>query len=187
MIEFANLPILKVRDGDDVLSISAEDLIKYHGFSMLGGVALAYQIMRLGFPLLGDEIPRRGNFSFLTGIGPGGAGVIDSVELVMRVKTNGTLQADKALVQDKAAPASPGGGRYYFELGYGEKRWAFALKEGAVPSEFFRMSQLLHERRMAGLEFSQEEMSYLLQLRRELGEAVFMAAPEDLFTVSVCK
>jgi hypothetical protein len=181
-----SLPYLKVRDGNDILSISYKDLIKYHGYSMLGGVALAYQIMRMGFPLLTNEIPQRGKFSFLSGIGPGGEGVIDSVEMVMRVKTRGTLQTDKNLVQNKPAPASPGGGRYYFEIGYAGKILAFTLIEGAIPPEFFRMSQLAHNKRLAGGDLSAEEMGYLLKLRRQLGEAVFAADPKDLFIVSSC-
>lgn len=181
------LPRLAIRDGNDVLRISQSDLIKYHGYKMLGGVALAYQIMRIGFPLLTDEIPARGYFSFLSGIGPGGEGVIDSVEMVMRVKTLGTLKTDKALVHGKQAPESPGGGRYYFELGYMQKNIAFTLKDGAIPSEFFRMSQLAHDKRLVGKDLTFEEMAYLLQLRRQLGEIIFAANPNELFIISSCQ
>ena len=116
-----NQPI-KIMDGKDVLTISYDDILKYHGHNMIGGVALAYKIMAWGLPKLTDDIPKRGGFYFLSGIGPGGEGVIDAVEMVMRVKTHNALCIDLNKVQDKPGPRTPGGnGRYYFELGYNGK------------------------------------------------------------------
>ena len=87
-MDYNNSP-LRIKDGDDILTISYDDVVKYHGYSMIGGVALAYKIMLWGFPKLTDEIPERGHFSFLSGIGLGGQGVIDATEMVMRVRSKG--------------------------------------------------------------------------------------------------
>mgnify|MGYP003378612594 CR=1 FL=1 len=36
---------IRVKDHDDIITITYEDLLKYHGKQMLGGVALAFQII----------------------------------------------------------------------------------------------------------------------------------------------
>ena len=77
---------LKIYDESDLLEIQYEDLLKYHGHNMIGGVALAYKIMEFTFPMLTDSdnpIPKRGTFYFYSGIGAGGRGIIDSVEMVL--------------------------------------------------------------------------------------------------------
>ena len=83
-----------VRDNDDIIEITYEDILKYHGKQMIGGAALAFKIMLMTFPKLSDEIPTRGNFSFYSGIGANGRGIIDAAEMVMRVKTYNQLRLD---------------------------------------------------------------------------------------------
>jgi hypothetical protein len=175
---------LRIRDGKDVLTISYDDLLKYHGHSMIGGVALAYKIMLWGLPKLTDEIPERGYFSFLSGIGKGGQGVIDATEMVMRVRSKGTLDLDLAKVQDKPAPATPGGkGRYYFELGYKDKILCLAVKSGVIPQDFYYYSELPGQHRLAGTEMSDEELAGLRRVRHELADAIMNNAPDDLLEV----
>ena len=81
-----------VRDNNDIIEITYDDILKYHGRQMIGGAALAFKIMLMTFPKLSDEIPQRGNFSFYSGIGINGKGIIDAAEMVMRVKTNNQLR-----------------------------------------------------------------------------------------------
>lgn len=182
-----NLPVIKVKDRGTILEIGYEDLIKYHGYNMIGGVALAYKIMLWGFPKLTDEVPERGRFYFYSGIGPGGQGVIDAVEMVMRVKTLDRLNIDKSYAFDKPGAYCPGGGHYYFEIGYGEKKLCLAVKDGAIPGEFIRMSELAGDKRKKGEELSEEELRYLHELRHQLSEAVISSDPDDLFFVVYCE
>ncbi len=182
-MDFENSP-LKVKDGNDILTISYDDVVKYHGHSMIGGVALAYKIMLWGFPKLTDEIPERGYFSFLSGIGLGGQGVIDATEMVMRVRSKGTLDLDLSKVQDKPAPPTPGGkGRYYFELGYKDKILCLAVKDGIVPKDFYYYSELPAQRRAAGEPMSDEDLAGLRRVRHELADAIMNNAPDDLLKV----
>lgn len=75
-----------VKDFDDIVEITA---------------ALAFKIMLMTFPKLCDEIPVRGNFSFYSGIGCNGRGIIDAAEMVMRVKTNNQIKLDLSYCEEK--------------------------------------------------------------------------------------
>ena len=71
-----NTEKILVRDNDDIIEITYEDILKYHGKQMIGGAALAFKIMLMTFPKLSDDIPKRGDFSFYSGIGANGRGII---------------------------------------------------------------------------------------------------------------
>lgn len=51
-----------VKDQNDIIEITYDDILKYHGREMIGGAALAFKIMLMTFPKLSDEIPQRGKF-----------------------------------------------------------------------------------------------------------------------------
>ncbi len=186
-MQFDNLPSISIKDREAILNIGYEDLIKYHGYNMIGGVALAYRIMLWGIPKLTDQVPERGKFYFYSGIGSGGQGVIDSVEMVLRVKTYNSLGLDKSYSMDKPGAYCPGGGHYYFEIGYDAKKLCLGVKDGVVPSEFIRMSELAGKKNQTGEPLTDEETTYLHRLRHELSEAIIAADPEDLFFVISCE
>lgn len=181
-----NLPCIAVKDGADILNIGYEDLIKYHGYNMIGGVALAYKILLWGIPKLTEQVPERGKFYFYSGIGPGGQGVIDAVEMALRVKTYNALGLDKSWSMDKPGAYCPGGGHYYFEIGYDGRKLCLGVREGVIPQEFINMSELAGSKNQAGKSLTEEEDAYLHRLRYELSEAVIAADPEDLFFVISC-
>ncbi len=174
---------IKVKDHGDLIKIGYDDLLKYHGNQMLGGVALAFQIMRLTFPMLCKEIPERGHFSFYSGIGHNGQGIIDAAEMVMRVKTHQQLHLDTAYSDDKRGQTAPGGGRYYFEIGYREKKIALYLKEGIIPDEFITYSKLAHACKQQKIPMKADSQQRLLILRKELAKSILDANPEDLFEI----
>lgn len=178
------LEVLKVRDMDDILEISYEDLLKYHGHNMVGGVALAYKIMLWAFPQLCNDIPSRGHFYFLSGIGPNGKGMIDAVEMVMRVKTYGCLDTDVSLLQDKEAPYTPGDGKYYFEIGYKQKKLCFSVRPGLIPDDFYYYSRLAHENERNHRENSSDEARQLKRVRNELAALILSTPSHQLFQIN---
>jgi len=186
-LNFDNLPKIRIKDGNAILNIGYEDLIKYHGYNMIGGVALAYKIMLWGIPKLTDQVPERGKFYFYSGIGPGGQGVIDSVEMALRVKTYNSLGLDKAWSMDKPGAYCPGGGHYYFEIGYDGKKLCLGVKDGIIPSEFITMSELAGKKRQMGEVLTDEEITYLHRLRHELSEAVIATDSDELFFKISCQ
>ena len=150
---------------------------------MIGGAALAFKIMLMTFPKLSDDIPTRGNFSFYTGIGANGKGIIDAAEMVMRVKTNNQLRVDLDYCEDKLGQVAPGGGRYYFEIGYNDKMIKLYLKEGIIPTEFMEYSKLAHKCKAENVEMKKEDVEKLLSLRQELARTIMESRPEDMFVV----
>ncbi len=172
-----------VKDHDDIITITYEDLLKYHGKQMLGGVALAFQIMSMTFPMLCDDVPQRGHFRFYSGIGQNGQGIIDAVEMVMRVKTHQKLELDTAYAEDKCGQVAPNGGRYYFEIGYKQKNIKLYLKEGIIPQEFITYSKLAQQCKEKQIAMQKEDQQTLLALRKELAKSIIEAKSEELFVI----
>ncbi len=172
-----------VRDHNDIIEITYEELLKYHGTQMLGGVALAFKIMLMTFPKLSNEVPERGHFSFYSGIGQNGRGIIDATEMVMRVKTHDQLRVDTEYAEDKLGQVAPNGGRYYFEIGYKEKMIKLYLKEGIIPEEFMVYSKLANKCKVEQVPMKPEDQERLLFLRKELAKSIMASRPEDLFVI----
>jgi hypothetical protein len=167
----------KIRDRDTILEISYEDMIKYHGRFNIAGVALAFKVLELAFSkLAGKEIPAREKISFFSGIGNAGMGVIDGVEMVTRARTRGRLVADDAAAKGKPAPDAPEGGKYYFEVGYGNKKIGLALKEGMIPEEFMILS-----RKAYASELNEGETNRLQVVKEQIATAVMSNEAVDLF------
>ena len=172
-----------VRDNNDIIEITYDDILKYHGRQMIGGAALAFKIMLMTFPKLSDEIPTRGNFDFYSGIGANGRGIIDAAEMVMRVKTNNQLRLDLEYCEDKMGQIAPGGGRYYFEIGYNDKMVKLYLKEGIIPDEFMEYSKLSHKCKAKNVKMKKEDEEKLLSLRQGLAKSIMESKPEDMFVI----
>ena len=172
-----------VRDNDDIIEITYDDILKYHGRQMIGGAALAFKIMLMTFPKLTDEIPQRGHFNFYSGIGKNGRGIIDAAEMVMRVKTNDQIRLDLEYSDDKLGQVAPGGGRYFFEIGYKDKLIQLYLKEGIIPEEFIAYSKLSHKCKAENVPMTEENQARLLELRQELANSIMASKPEDLFVI----
>jgi hypothetical protein len=169
--------ILKICDRDMVLEISYEDMIKYHGRFNIAGVALAFKVLELAFlKLAGKEIPAREKISFFSGIGNVGMGVIVGVEMVTRARTRGKLIADAGAARGKPAPDTPEGGKYYFEVGCGNKKIGLSLKEGMIPEEFMILSRKAY----AG-ELNEGEAKRLQVVKEQIAAAVMSKEAVDLF------
>ena len=172
-----------VKDFDDIVEITYDDILKYHGRQMIGGAALAFKIMLMTFPKFCDEIPQRGYFNFYSGIGKNGRGIIDAAEMVMRVKTNDQIRLDLEYSEDKLGQVAPGGGRYYFEIGYKDKMIKLYLKEGIIPEEFIAYSKLSHKCKAENVPMTEKDQAKLLSLRQELADSIMASKPEDLFVI----
>ena len=172
-----------VKDQGDIIEITYDDILKYHGRQMIGGAALAFKIMLMTFPELSDDIPERGHFSFYSGIGKNGRGIIDATEMVMRVKTYDSIRLDTEYSEDKLGQVAPGGGRYYFEIGYKEKMVKLYLREGIIPEEFIVYSKLSHKCKAENVPMTEKDQAKFLLLRQELADSIMASKPEDLFVI----
>ncbi len=174
---------IKILDHNHIITYTYEDLLKYHGYEMLGGVALAYQLMDFAFPKLSSLPIEREFFSFYSGLGDNGKGIIDAIEMVTRVKSRNKLSLDKNYSMNKSGPLAPGGGRYYFELTYKEKTLAIALQEGLLTEEFISCSKFAHECKAANRPLTLEETKKLFFLRSELAKNLMEMKSTDLFYI----
>lgn len=170
-----------IKDREAIIEIFYEDILKYHGGEMVGGVALAYRLFKWALPKLSDEPPKRGDVWFYSGLGENAKGIADTAEMVLRARTHGLLRLDVDYSADKPGPPAPGGGRYYFELGTEEKKLSIVLKDGLIPDEFWDCSRLAHHCKAAGRKMTREEKDNLTRVRRELAAALMSLDGNDLF------
>lgn len=166
----ATLP-LSVRDGPDTLTFSFDDLLKYHGRSSIGGVAIAFRIMHAALERLSPQRPiDRRSVSIVTAFpGPGAA---DAFEMVTRARSDGRYEVDTELVTD-AAPAARG--RYFFQFRTPEAVCAFGLRDGVVFPEFISLLQ-----RGAATPLDAAEQVRLAELKVLLAERVLGLDRSDL-------
>lgn len=179
---------IAVRENGTTKTFTYEALLKNHGGEMPGGVALAFRMLQWVFDEILKTVPEHGICFFYSGLGRNGRGIIDTVQQVMGVVEEQSLRLDLEYSLDKMGPAAPGGGRYYFEVGCGEKLVKLAVTDGAIPEEFFRCSAEMHRKRQAGEKISEEENSHLQKLRMELSKMILAAESNALFRlIEVCK
>lgn len=174
---------ITIRENGKHISYTYEELLAHHGGAMPGGVALAFRMLQWVFDEVLHESPERGHCEFYSGLGENGRGIIDTVTKVLGVAEHKSLRLDKSYSLDKTGPFAPGGGRYYFECGCGDKLLKLAVKDGAIPEEFFRCSAEMHRKRSSGEVITQAETDHLQQLRIDLSETILAADSSDLFVL----
>lgn len=174
---------IAVYENGTIMTFTYEEILENHGGEMPGGVALAFRMLQWVFDDILKTIPERGMCSFYSGLGRNGRGIMDTVKQVLGVMEDQSLRLDSEYSLDKPGPAAPGGGRYYFEVGCGEKLVKLAVKDGVVPEEFFRCSAETHRKRLAGEKISEEEIAHLQKLRVDISRVILNADRRDLFRV----
>ncbi|HEX8769200.1 MAG TPA: hypothetical protein VF711_00375 [Acidimicrobiales bacterium] len=123
---------LDVLDQREPISISFDDLLKYHGRSSIGGLAHGFKVMERALPLLGGrEPPERYDITIATAFP--GPGARDAFEMVTRAVTGGRFEVDENL--EPAAPEAPQG-RYFFRLGYPGTVVELTLRPGLIREDF---------------------------------------------------
>ena len=128
---------LVVFDQGGSISISFDDLLKYHGRSSIAGVAHAFKAMERAFPLLSPgQPPERYDITVESGF-PGG-GARDAFEMVTRAVTGDRyrLASEPPGVE---APEAPGG-HFFFRLGYRGATVELVARAGLVPEEFLQLA-----------------------------------------------
>ncbi|MDQ3641333.1 MAG: hypothetical protein M3450_07695 [Actinomycetota bacterium] len=131
---------LVVLDQGGSISISFDDLLKYHGRSSIAGVAHAFKAMERAFPLLSPgEPPERSDITVESGF-PGG-GARDAFEMVTRAVTGDRygLTSEPAAAEAPEAPEAPGG-HFFFRLGYRGRVVELVARPGLVPEEFLQVA-----------------------------------------------
>ena len=128
---------LVVLDQGEPISISFDDLLKYHGRSSIAGVAHACKAMERAFPRLSPGgPPERYDITVESGF-PGG-GARDAFEMVTRAVTGERYQL-ASVPAGVEAPVAPGG-HFFFRLGYRGAVVDLVARAGLVPEEFLQVA-----------------------------------------------
>ncbi len=172
---------IQIYDKEKLLSFSYNDLLSAHGGEMPGGVALVFKLMQWIFNDVAKEIPLRGTCSFYCGLGENGQGIIDGADHVMQIRKQGKLFLDLSYCENKDAPLAPGGGKYYFEIAFNNKKYAVRVKDNIIPKDFFDFSKYIHQKQNNSESLTADDTTHLQILRKSLAETILSNDAADLF------
>lgn len=130
---------IDVIDQGQLIRLSFEDMMRYHGPGFPGGVAHAFKVMERALPLLGDDgPPERREITIHTPFR--GPGARDAFEMATRAVTEGRYHVGPALER-------PGRGttleRYVFQLTHRDRSVTLQIREGFVIDEFIGLARKL--------------------------------------------
>jgi hypothetical protein len=166
-------------DQENLLAISYDNLVNYHGREFIGGVALAFQLLRFAFDRLAPQrVPQRGEIGLKIAVN--GPGIIDGLEMVTRARSRGDLIVDAAFASGTDAPdaADGQGGSYYFELTLAGQQLCCSLKPAVLPEEFIALARKTHEGSI-----TPSELRRLQTLKEKIAEQLLSLQPETLFDI----
>lgn len=146
---------LTILDHGDPITVSFEDLLKYHGRGYVGGVAHGFKVMERAFELLSpSQPPERYGISIDTAFP--GPGARDAFEMVTRAVTGGryVVAPELAPIETLHSPK----GQYFFRLGYQGRTVDLTLRPGLVRDEFIELA-----RRGAATPAEEERLVWLKQ------------------------
>jgi hypothetical protein len=162
---------LDILDQTQPISISFEDMMKYHGPGYPGGVAHAFKVMQRALPLLdpGHLLERREIVVETAFRGPGAR---DAFEMVTRAVTADRYAVDPALERPERGATLE---RYVFRLRYRDRSVTLVIRDGYVTSEFIKLAR--KEERSAA------EEQRLAVLKQEMADRLMAAAAPDVYDV----
>lgn len=174
-----------IKDRQDTIEISFEDIEKYHGQGFIAMAAVTFKAMQAAFAeLFPDVPPQREEISVHTG--HPGQGVRDAFEMVTRAVTRGKYTIDTKRTQARLNPNADMS--YSFDIiAIDGRRAEVLLKEGILPNRFFELFKTV--RRVPISNKDQQELDGLKQefdkLKREIAAQILVRPTSELFTVKV--
>ncbi|MDQ3850893.1 MAG: hypothetical protein M3296_09820 [Actinomycetota bacterium] len=160
---------IDVLDQGHPISLSFEELMKYHGPGSPGGVAHAFKAMERAFALLEPDGPlERREVAVRTSFG--GPGARDGFEMVTRAVTGDRYLVDGALARPERGRALE---RFVFRFEYRGRSVTLLAREGSVTDEFIDLVR--REGR------SPEEDARLDELKQEMADRLMGAPASDVY------
>jgi GrpB-like predicted nucleotidyltransferase (UPF0157 family) len=160
-----------VRDQEQEIAFSFEDMMRYHGPGSPGGVAHAYKVLERALPLLEPGgIPQRREIIVRTAFG--GPGARDAFELVTRAVTEDRYVVDPLIERAERGRARA---RFVFRLSYRDQTVTLTVREGYVTDEFIDLARTQNR--------NPAEESRLTALKQEMASLVMSAPAGDVYDV----
>jgi hypothetical protein len=162
---------LAVEERGRIITFSFDDMMRYHGHSSPGGVAVAFKAMQRAFAALSpDEPPGRRSVSVRTAFR--GPGARDGFEAVTRAVSDGRYTVDRTLVRTDRGRLLED---FVFEVTSGARTATLLLRDGFVTDEFIDLARA--QRRTA------EQERRLDELKAQLAQRLMAAPAVDVFDV----
>lgn len=164
---------LKLRDMIGEITISYEEMCKYHGGDFLGGVALAFKVLELAFrELINGESPERSKIRLILGFSP--PGVMDAMEYATRAISQHRIIIDPKIgIGPKSVT-----GNYYFEIHYERKKMVMWLKEGLLPADFIDLAM----KGLSGMA-TEDELKRWHDYKLQLGKTIIEKDPTEVLEI----
>jgi hypothetical protein len=127
---------LEVLDHGELIVLTFDDLLRYHGRSSIAGVAHGFKVMERAFPLLaGGSPPERYDIEIVSAFG--GAGARDAFEMATRAVTGQRYRLAPEIAPADAPPGPEG--RFFFRFAYRGTAVDLKLRDGLVSDEFVQL------------------------------------------------
>lgn len=163
---------VSVLDDGTALSFTFDEIMKYHGFGFPGGVAHAFKVMEIGFPLLDPAGPiHRKDLTIHTAFR--GPGARDAFEMVTRAVTGDRYVVDEALLQTQRGPVLQG---YYFRLLYRGACINLQIKPGHVRDDFIALGRKPDR--------TEPEEQHLTYLKREMTDRLLALPATEIYELA---
>jgi hypothetical protein len=164
--------VIEVDDAGARLQFSFEDMLRYSGPGSPAGVAVAYQAMRLAFPLLdARELLERRAIDIETAFR--GPGARDAFELVTRGLTEGRYLVTSTLERPERGTTLE---QFVFRFRYRGGAVTLLVRAGMVADEFIALART--EDRTG------DQERRFTELKAAHAEAVLAAPPEQVFELA---
>lgn len=164
------MTMLDVLDHGQPISVSFDDLLKYHGRTAIGGVALGYKAMERAFAVLSAGQPPERHAIRIDTAFPG-PGARDAFEMVTRAVTGDRYR----IVPDLGGPhrlAAPAG-HYVFRFSYLDDATELTLRPGHVREEFIEL--------VRRTERTAAETDRLLVLKQDMADRLMSEPAESVY------
>lgn len=133
----ASASTIDVVDQGRLISLSFEDMMRYHGPGFPGGVAHAFKVMERALPLLADDgPPERREITVHTAFR--GVGARDAFELATRAVTEGRYHLVTELERPDRGRTLE---RYVFRLSHRNRTVTVQIRKGFVVDEFIALAR----------------------------------------------
>ena len=162
---------IKVADHETPLTFHFLDLLRYAGPGSPAGVAVAYQAMRVSFPLLAVRQPlARRDITIETAFR--GPGARDGFELVTRAVTEGRYLVTPTLEHPERGTTLE---QFVFRFAYRDRQCTLLVREGMVADEFITMARKPDR--------SPEEEQRFTEMKAQHMSQLLATEPADIFDV----
>jgi hypothetical protein len=163
------VPALRVHEDGQVIEFTFQAILDYHGRLAPAGVAHAFKVMELGFPLLDPDTPvERREIAIETAFA--GPGARDAFEMVTRAVTGDRYRVNPVLAQpDRGLMV----GDFVFHLRYRDRLVRLRLRPGHLSEEFVALARTTDP--------TPSQAERLAALKLEMADRLMVLDPTEVY------